>query len=668
MSETATIPGHSAPFGSTSADRNHRSSLSLGAAVGLGLVVGGALVAYAENLAASGNVSSHFTVFWIGYFAATLPLVAFLVGRRIRDDQRAALVLVLAVWSLVPKWIRTGIQPFFSDEFQHSRLLGNLVRTGHPTLQPVVLLVGGHFPGLEMLTAGFSSLTGLSVAWSGAIIASVAHVAIVMGIFALVSEVTNSIRGASIAAVVYFLNPGYLFFDAQYAYETLALVFVVWTLVFAVRAMDLKESRRSLRERWFNVVLGVVSTTALIFTHHVTAVLCAGILLVLAVLVTVTRHNEARATPPKAAVMAWTLAGYAIAITVVRFVELRTTFKKYLAPVYNVSQQFHQLLSFFGIGKVGAQRTLSGGQSVPTYEVLSTYLMIPILLGAYLLAVWLLWRRRNTVHPMVIAAAALSLFFFASLPLDTSTTLDQVVHRSWAYSFIGLAVVLGAGSCELPELRRLWRVSRFHTRVAGARVLVAVTLLVSYVVVSFGAVSGGTDIYYRFGSPVVPAVDAASIGTQTTMVRDWIRAHGTASDVVFGDRYVMYPIIGTTDVLVAPKIEHIWDFSFAAKVSLRDLGVVYGAHVTYMIVDRRMATHVPPLDGYWYYAGEPYSTSHKTVPASYIYRYRCFSWMSSVFVTKDYTVYAVDRSALRLTIVSGHIGVRKGCQKGLSNV
>ena len=630
----------------------------------LGFIISGLFIAYAENLASSGDATRHFTWFWIGFFAGTFPVVIFLVHRRVSDAQRVSLVVALAFWSLIPKWIRTGIQPTYSDEYQHARLLHNIASTGVPSLQPSVLLVGAHFPGLELASAGFASVTGISVQWSAVIIVGFAHAAILVGIFALAVEITRSVRAGAIAAIVYFLNPGFLYFDAQFAYETLALVFVVWTFVFMARAIGSASDERSERNRWINVAMAVISSAALIFTHHVTAIFCAIVLLSVALVLTL-RRRRGGSVSDLAIRQAWVIAGFASLITAFRFYQLHGVFSKYLEPVYNIGQQFHQLLFFFGIGSSHAQRSLTGGSTIPKYEFLSTYLMIPILLGFYALAVWLLWLRRREVSPFVTVSVVLALVFFASLPLDTSSNLAETVHRSWAYSFVGLALVLAAGSTQLGRINEVGK-GIFRRFTHGRwRTLLSFSLVASFVVVSFGGVSSGTDIYYRFGSPVVVGVDGASVGTQTDMVRDWMKTHAHRNDVVFGDRYVIYPMIGSTDVILAPKIELIWDFTFSPEISMRNLRTVYGAHVTYIVVDRRMGTQLPPLDGFWYYRGEPYTSSHTVVPAENVYRYRCFSWLSADFVTKDYTVYQVSRSSLHEYINQGHIGLRKGCMSAV---
>lgn len=643
------------------------SNLRVAGIAAVGFSLSGVAIAHAEKLAASGDATSHFTWFWLGFFAATLPVAILLLKRAVTDSQRIALVVSLACWSLVPKWIRTGIQPLYSDEFQHIRLLHNLARTGKPTLQPAILLVGGNFPGLELASSGLSHLTGISLQWSAVVIACVAHVAILIGIYVLVTEITRSVRAGAVAALVYLLNPGFLYFDAQYAYETLALAFVVWSLVFAARALDVSGPCRSSRERWFNVALVLMTTTALIFTHHVTAIFCALFLIAVATITTWRQRRPSVDLPLRTVQRAWIMAGYASLITFIRFFQLHQTFAKYLAPVYNIGQQFHQLLVFLGLSTSHSQRSLTGGSTIPTYELISTYLMIPIFLGLYVVAVGLLWRRRHELSPFVLVSVVLSLFFFASLPLDTSTTLAETVHRSWAYSFVGLALVLAAGSIALQEHGTTWHWRRQSFDAQRFRLPVAICLVASFFVVSFGSVSSGTDVYYRFGSPVVAGGDAVSIGTQTNMVAEWMKNHSTSRDVVFGDRYVLYPIIGATSALVSPKIARLWDFTFYPEITLTNLQIVEQTGITYMIVDKRMATQLPPLGGYWYFRGEPYSTEHQLVPQVNIDRYRCFNWMYSEFVTKDYTVYRVSRALLQQTIANGHIGLRKGCLEAISH-
>ena len=63
------------------------------------------------------------------------------------------------------------------------------------------------------------------------------HVTLVLGIAALAESLGLSNRTASVVAIIYGLNSSFLYFDTQYAYESMAITLVVWALVAYVRAI-----------------------------------------------------------------------------------------------------------------------------------------------------------------------------------------------------------------------------------------------------------------------------------------------------------------------------------------------------------------------------------------------------------------------------------------------
>ena len=122
--------------------------------------------------------------------------------------------------------------------------------------------------------------------------------------------------------------------------------------------------------------------------------------------------------------------------------------------------------------------------------------MLPVLLVSFVWALWGLLGARRELSPLVFVAAILGSLFFASLPLANAVAYSEAAHRSWAFSFLGFAVVLGvAGGLALEgrlaitvRTHRLWPLqARWHR---GLRPVLAACV----VVVAIGSVSVGSSV------------------------------------------------------------------------------------------------------------------------------------------------------------------------------
>jgi len=646
-----------------SADLERFEGRPFGALV-LAFLLSGALLALAEWMAARGDTTAHFYVFWVAYFLVTAPVAWLMVTQRTGAAARGALVVALGIWSLAPSLLRTGNHPLFFDEFSHFRMLQDLVHTGHPVSSVGLLQIGASFPGLELVTSALFHLSGLTLWISALVIAGVAHVALLAGVYVLVRDASRSTRAAAIAAVVYSLNPSWLIFDAQFSYETLALPMLVWILVFALRGARQRPIGAAVFTRVAQVSLAVVLIAGLVVTHSVTSFVCAATLTGIAIVATLQRRGLLRADVVTSPLVAWGLAAWSVLVTTFRFVDVGHPLLVYLGPTFHVSEQLRQLLSLFGIGAGLPLHSAFANSSAPLFEIVCAYLMLPVLLVAFVWALWGLLGSRRELSPLAYVAAVLGALFFASLPLASAVAYSEAVHRSWAFSFLGFAVILAvAGGLALDgrltismRARRLWPPEvRWHRTLRPAIAACAV-------VVAIGSVSLGSSTAYRFGGPVAPETDPLYVGTQTAMIASWFARHGTSHDVVFANRWVVRPIAiasrvrlvkpGGTEVLLL-LTHHIYADQLYAY--LRD-------RVTYVVFDRRTGA-VGSVEGWFWYV--PADTLLPKRARAHIYpgRVGCLNWLNAVFATTEYEVFRVSRHTLGADLAHGSPGLEKACTK-----
>src|SRR5205085_10993180 len=145
-------------------------------------------------------------------------------------------------------------------ELQHWRGTVNVLQSGTLDQANYALPVAVHYPGLEALGGAVSASTGLSATATAFIVAAVLHLLVACALYALCLRIRADWRVATLACVIYAASPHYLFFDASYIYQSLALPF----LLIAAWAPRLPRSPGG----WgvLLIAIGVVTVS-----HHITS-------------------------------------------------------------------------------------------------------------------------------------------------------------------------------------------------------------------------------------------------------------------------------------------------------------------------------------------------------------------------------------------------------------
>ena len=245
--------------------------LSLGAAPVLALVAAGGLVMVAlGNNAAREETSGAEALFWGGLVVIYAPLAFRMLSASASRAERISLAVLLGVSLFVVKILAspTGFVRF--DELGTWRATNDVLQTGHLfSANPLIVSTAG-FPGLETLTAAVAQLTGLSIFHSGLVVLGVARTMLLVALFLFLERVTRSARAAGIGVAVYACNPSFLYFDSQFAYESLALPIALAMLLVAVRW---SEPATRVRRSAVGGLVGALAILAatLTVTHHMTS-------------------------------------------------------------------------------------------------------------------------------------------------------------------------------------------------------------------------------------------------------------------------------------------------------------------------------------------------------------------------------------------------------------
>src|SRR5438552_4512474 len=162
-------------------------------------------------------------LFWTGLLLMFIPTAARVVSAKPTRQERIGLLTILGIGLYLVKFLQSPVAFILMDESAHWRTLTNILGSGHLFGHNALLPVSPFYPGLEGVTSALASVSGLSPFAAARLLIGVARVIIVVALYLLYERVSGSARVAGIATLLYMGNPGFLFFDTQFAYESLAL-------------------------------------------------------------------------------------------------------------------------------------------------------------------------------------------------------------------------------------------------------------------------------------------------------------------------------------------------------------------------------------------------------------------------------------------------------------
>jgi len=584
---------------------------------------------------------SEFAWFWIGLLLLTLPL-AGLVGRRATPSSiRTALLVLYGLVSYAPKLLRNPASPLYHDEFAHWLETHDIPKTGKPFNPNPLISIIARYPGLHAATAELVRATGLSIWHSATLLLLLFHVALVIGIAELAQALGFNNRTAALVAILYGCNSSFLYFDTQYAYESMAITLTVWALVSYVRAIGSQPWRR--RAAW--PVLTMVLSAGTVITHHLSAL----ILVVIMALISLALSLPWLASGEqwiRTAVTAWSMTLFTTMMAGAwsYFVAPRTI--SYLSPY--VGQGFSQLLHL--AQGSGGGRQLFGASLSPWWEQKSAYLVIVFALalavgGLLLMRTWIksggLPRGRR--RALLIAFAVLGLVYFPSILFTLAPSGAEGARRTWTFTWIGLGMLAGPAMVWLVDWagRHIPRWRRISMR-AGLVSALAIAVI--------GGTVAGLNASYRFPGPYLYGSDTRSITPELLGASRWFSAQlGTGNNIV-ADRYtrLIFASFGLQNTDTPSPGFPTWDLYLDKPGSpigpaylLSELAI---SHYTYLIVDGRMAYEVP-AQGVYFGRDEPGSLitrSGEPIFRGRLGKFNTIPWMVKVFQSDNYSIYRLN--------------------------
>ena len=638
--------------------RGNRRQIVYALPVASCLVMGMAAVALSYAIAQYHLTSqSEFIWFWVGMFLLTVPLVVLMARRATTPSLRIALLTIYAIVTYAPKLLRDPFSPLYNDEFGTWRATYDVVRTGKLFNPNPIVWIAQYYPGIHAATAAIVNATGLDIWQAATVLLLLCHIFLVLGIVALAEGLGVSSRTAVLASVIYTLNSSFLYFDTQFAYESMGVTLAVWALVAYVRAV----SPGSSRERRASCSLTVMLSAGCVITHHLSAFSLVGIMAVVALGLSLPGLAR-RGSWSRNAMTAWALTVVAGVMVAFWVAVIAPGTVSYLSPF--ISQGMSQLMHD-AQGASSAKQLFSASLN-PGWEQWCAYLVVLFALAITIPGVLQLISemRRGRLpaghrRALWISLIACGLVYFPSTLFILSPIGSQGARRSWAFTWIGLAIAAAPPTVWLLDYaeRRISRLSRTSLR-AG--------LIVAFAVGMIGGTANGVDVSYRFPGPFLYGSDTRDITPELVAASAWFKDQFGSGNSIITDRYTgeIFGSYGaqnsvTTwsgfpayELFLAPPSSSLMQ---SLLVKLQDAGY------RYVIVDWRMAYFFPQV-GFYFDPEEPFSAVRNDgKPPFYgkLQRLNSWPWLVKLFQSGNYSVYRLNLP-VQVTAYGRRLPVKQG--------
>jgi hypothetical protein len=372
-------------------------------------------------------------LYWLGLVFMVVPVAARLATVSATREERLALVVILVITLYGLKVIHSPSAFTYSDELVHYANTNQVLNNQRLFGENSILTVTPNYPGLPAATAAISSLSGLSIFTSGLVIIGVARVVIILGLFLIYEKISNSARIAGLGALIYMANSNYLYWSAQFAYESLALplaVFVIFLLTLY------KEPGRHWAIRPA-IVLAMLVILAVTVTHHLTSYALATLLGLTALFSTLFRQESRSARYGL-----WGLALFAPVVILVWSLLVAPGTKDYLLPV--IQRAFGAGVNLLVGGGEDSGRVLfesTSADRAPVWEQIVGILSVLILLAATPLGLLMFWRRRSwSAFAWIWVLATLAYFPLQGLRLTGAGW--ETANRASEFLFVGIGFII----------------------------------------------------------------------------------------------------------------------------------------------------------------------------------------------------------------------------------
>ena len=472
-------------------------ALALGGACALVVVaVSGTLSRFGSNWAQP--------LFWVailGFYVACVGLMS------LRSPCRSEALAVAIVATLVISSVKVMLSPASftqSDEFIHLRTLSDIMQTGHLFAVNALLPASPQFPGLELATNAIAQASGVSPFIAGTILILCVRFLFALVIFRLGEVLFGTPKYAGLAVLLVLCNSQSLFFNTQFAYETLAIPLALLAFYGVLRGATLPR------------VPIYLLLAAIAVTHHMTSYIFALLLLSLGVVSWVLRRGTEPQHPPwlPGIVMVGMAVGWTMSFGYFAIDYL-------LAAFHANGQQF----ILFVTGRSAARHLFAdyAGQAMPIWERGITVLSLVIVTLCLPIGSWEIWRRHRG-RRVIILLGLLAWLYPVVQVLRLTPGGGEIPQRLATFLFVGIAVVL------------LFVGDVLRRRVVNPRIVGSVGGIGLLVMFWGGILLSGNPNWNLLPGSFLVAAEQRSVDAEGIDAARWAAQTQTPHQLVFADR------------------------------------------------------------------------------------------------------------------------------------
>jgi hypothetical protein len=551
------------------------------AIVGAGLLMAGA----GDALGRTGHQAPVVPLFLAGLTFIFAPCAWRLTATTATRNERVWVSVVLGLALMASYVFRSPLIFDNFDELAHGATLTRLLDSRALFPANPILPVSPFYPGIELATVTTRWLTGLPLLLCQLVVLALTRIVVVLCVFLIVERACRSSRAGGIGVLVYAANPEFYSLGAQYGYQTLALAFAVAVVYFLFVSIDATQPKPG---RLF--ALALVSIGGMVVSHHVTAWLTIGFLVVWAAgLRFIADPGDEQLARRKARSRIVGLAALAgVVLTAAWIAFLGRVLTGYIDPIVQAgARNVTAILSQLHGNRKLFQNSAGGG--TPHWEtalILAAAVFFCLLILISLYAV--IWKKsvrggRLRYLPAVIAAT-----YPLAILSNISSDAKEIGSRTTTFIFFGVAVIAGG-----------WLAGRLSVQ---RRVIERMATIGVAVICFLGStLYGGGPLPLLVNGPYIVGAHERSLGSPSLALATWVSSHLPAGSHVAVDRdnAGLLNNFGQVDpVTPLNGANNPAPLFFDPRLTPADISLIRADDIRYIVTDTRLTGALPLFGAY----------------------------------------------------------------------
>lgn len=520
-----------------------------------------------------------FEFFWMGILLSGLSLVRLILYDQIRRQYRLIILFILGLTFYLPIIFWSPNYFHFGDEILHYTTSRLIQEQGNLDID-VNFDIAKFYPGISLTTVFLSEFSDTSIFFSGKLLIGIIHSMILIFMYLFFERVVQSERIPIIGAVIYAINSRYVLFDGFFSYESMALPLMVLTLFIFSKYMIDSEKMVPVKKSYFRI-LGVVSISALVITHHFTSYM----LLLFMIMISLIVHRSKLIQYKKDIYIATSLT---FVLIFGWMIYNATTGFNYFGRF--IRRSFTDILKMISTESTEQiiQREPYWQAPIPYYEpVITKFLYMPLLIILFIVGVYFLKRERRFNNIWIYQLAAYGSIFFISLTLIFNKSAELFVYRSWAFLFIGTSFIIAFALDRVCNMK----IDKYLKKICVYSIIVI--LLV-------GGVSAGLTYNFRVPKLDINSINVAAghsaITYDAITTAKWFEKYLGRYNTFYADRSLSASI-GGYGIQKPVRADKIFYPSYMNDRNVTT--TLLGRSTNYIVVDNRIAKFLAEYKSYF---------------------------------------------------------------------